>query len=965
MKQNYKTRTRKNLILTKKNIFALVLTFFGATAIIAIPLVTVANLKTANPLLQVQNQAKLISNISLKDQYQTANSSYFDVKKQLFNEDNTKKTGVDFSQFFDFYQRNNANLPINFATDYDWKRFKLDILDLKPLDQEQSFEIYYRLLQDLSNNKVATSDLYKQKVAYSFVPDYSLSNFATFSEEKLKKLRPYSNQEFRFSTKKELTKLIPIEDFENKVNAAKNADEARNIINKYFNLEEIIGEILNDESFAFVDESGLRKSRYEIKLTKDQILGENYLAKTGQRGVYKLTFYATFTPNFAKEIAADFTKNAKYHFGIALDLNNIFLDKSITKNIKISQFSENDYFPTTNSSQNSANSVNGWDFLNYYNNQVFATEKEREDFLGSLVSKIVKTPILSKVEFDDKLSGLDYSQISKYLKLDVKLDADSTKLAIDKNKIVAKIAGKIQVKNQKDEVIAEKDFSQNVENLELLAKNDDKFADQIKKTKFEFEPKAEKWISNHKGIPKEEILSLLQSNKFDKLKKVLENTRYYGYRFNEDRLKLMVDNYKLPTAEEFAKSTIIPDKKSEGIVSIWNRTLENSQEINRFLAVLAKKDIEFVAKFWYDFLSYFKLIDKEKTQWPDDIKSNDFFKKLAEIKIVDSEKTDESQKNNHDFWLFSFNNDYLITNEKLENSFYVHSNLKNTLSLMKTNTELGAKFFVDQIKQLASTIKKGDFLTEKKKNKITSLTDFLAAFYSLVYTKDQGLFTESLGENFNYKIQFELENTPVLANVDALGSQKNQLKLKYWYNIGPVDQNGNLISVVHQTGKQTLDLALNDENKLLSENVEKLDEIAKEFPTSDQFVFLKKSDYTDFLNQLQLAATKQSENKPFKVDNEIKRLPFSRFFEFNYENYGLYAKKDKPKNSQKPDAQKSQETTQPTEIPGIIENSPAEIGNQDRYNLFLYVYDKKHPEIISTRPIKIIIIESPESLFAS
>lgn len=123
---------------------------------------------------------------------------------------------------------------------------------------------------------------------------------------------------------------------------------------------------------------------------------------------------------------------------------------------------------------------------------------------------------------------------------------------------------------------------------------------------------------------------------------------------------------------------------------------------------------------------------------------------------------------------------------------------------MKTNTELSANFFVDQIRQLSKTIQPKDFSDDSKakNNKIKDLTSFLVAFYSLVYSKDQGLFTESLGENFGYKIQFELDETPVLANVDGLGTQKNELKLKYWYNIGPIDKNGDLISVVHETKKR-------------------------------------------------------------------------------------------------------------------------------------------------------------------
>lgn len=960
---NNRIKKKKTLILTKKNIFTLSITFLLATAIITVPLVSVANLVTKDPRLQVQNQAKLISAVNLKDQYLSANSSYFDIKKQLFNNDNSKKTGVDFSQFFDFYQKTDPEIPINFATDYGWEHYKIEILDLIPLDQEQSFEIYYRLLQELKDGKTAISDPYKQKVAYSHIPDYSLSNFVTFASQKLEKLRAYSSKEFNFSTKKGLTKLISVNDFEQEVNSAKTSIEARAVLDKYFNLEEVIREILDNENFSYLNEIGTRIGRYQIELTKDQILKDNYLVKQAQKGFYKLTFFATLSASFAKEIGADLNKSAKFHFGVNLDFNNLFLDKTILDNIKIEEFSETDYFTSPKQAANFSTTVNGWDFLNYYNNQIFATEKERQDFLLLLIGKIVKTPILDKIKFSNELAGLDYPQLLKYLKLELKLDTNATKLAVVNNKIVAKIFGKILLRNLKNEVIAEKSFSQIIENLELLAQNDPEFASKMKKTVFYFEPRAEEWISasNHKGVSKEEIIRLLELNKFERLKKVLENPRYYGYRFDENRLKLLVDDYKLPSAQEFAKTTTIPGKISEGIVNFFNSTLENSEQINRFLALLAKKDINFVAKFWYDFLAGLKLIDA-KTKWPSDLNSNNFFKKLAEIKLIAPTKSDgknqQNLENNPDFWLFSFNNDYLISNEYLKNSFYLHSINKNVLELMKTNTELGAKYFVEQIRQHASQIKPKDFLTEKQKNKIQDLTSFLLAFYSLVYSKDQGLFTETLGENFGYKIQFKLD--PVLANVSTTDQNEQALKIKYWYNIGPIDQNGNLISIVNKTKQQTLNLKVNKNNKLLSENEEKLDEIVAAFPTSDQFVFLTKKDYQDFLKKLQATLAKEPDNKPVKVDKEIMNLPFSRFFALNYENYGFYALK-----TAKTTDQSGSSGGKNDQILGVIENSPAELGNQSRYNLFLYVYNKKHPEIRSTMPIKVIIIESSESLFAS
>ncbi|MXR10690.1 hypothetical protein DR088_00640 [Mycoplasma hyopneumoniae] len=983
---HYKKK-KKSTNLSRKNLLTIGAAVFFGIAIITIPLVTVANWRIKDPRLQVQNQAKLITNIQLKDEYQNGNLSYFDLKKQLFNADNTKKTGIDYSQFFDFYQKNNTSLPINFATDYGWNRYKLDVFDLKPLDQEQSFEIYYRLVYQLPDDKKAISDLLTQKVIWNYLPDYSLANFANFSSSKLEKLRAYTNKEFSLSTKKELTKLVKLEEFEKQVNWAINNNEARKIINKYFNLEEIIAEILNNKEFSYLDESGIWNPRYQIELVRDQILGQDFLAKTGQKGIYKLTFYAAFSPNFAKKIAADLNKSSKFHFGINIDLNNLFLDKTVAENIKITEFSEDDYYPQINFEKNLKAEINGWDFLNYYNNQIFATQNEREDFLKKLIAKIVRTPLLKKVEFENKLSGIDYAKFLKYLKLDIKLDANSTKLAFRNNQIVAKIFGKIILRNAENQIVAEKNFSQTIEHLNRLGQNDAELVKQIKQTKFEFKPETRKKIANQKGAPKSEILALLNANKFDKLKNILENGDYYGYEFNEDRLKLLVHNSQLPNVEEFAKLSVVPEKMSEGIINLWNKSFKTNQEVSTFLSLLAKRDISFVAKYWYDLLNKFKLIDP-KTQWPENLDQNSLFKHLSQIKIQPPEKKAVSLTS--DFWLFSLNNDYLISPDYLNNSFYLHSNLKNTLDLIKTESAFSTRDFVEHIRELAKSIKPKDFIQEKGKNPITNLSEFLVAFYSLIYSKDQGLLAESLGQNLDYKIQFELE--PISLNV-AVSQEKtnlnNNLRLKYWYKIGSVDQNGNLIQVIYQTKKETLDLVVNENNKLLSEDVEKLNEIATNFPSADQIIFLKKEDYTQLVDSIKQVI--KTVNTPVKIDNEIKNLPFSQFFENNYPDYGFYiiktsknlesskpevtkpvaARPEAAKVAAKPSAAKpvaakpeQQEIHQSEEIPGVLTNTISQLGNQIRHNFDLYVYKKDQPQIHSSKPVRVIIIESSESLFA-
>ncbi|WP_341515670.1 P97 family adhesin [Mesomycoplasma ovipneumoniae] len=955
------TITKK--LLTKKNIFLLGLSTIAGGAIIAVPLVVFANLELKNPRIDVQNQAKSISFISIKDKYLNANSDYLDLKKKLLNDDNTKKTDIDLTDFFDFYQTNNSSIPVNFSTDHNWKPFKLEIFDIKPDDNEQTFEVFWRVSQKLDDNKTAISDLFKQKVAYNYVPDYSLSNFSTYSEDQLKKLRPYTNSEVNFSFKKELTKLISVEDFQKEVNTAKNDTEAREIINKYFNLDEIISQIFSNKSFYFESDSGVQKPRYDINLVKDQIITDRYLVKTATPGVYKLTFVAQFSSDFSKEIAADINKNSKFFLTTQLNLSDSFLDKSISDDIVLSEFSDSDYFAIDNFSQNNSTLITGWDFLNYYNNEIFATKENRANFLNSLIEKIVKTPLISKIRFQNNLSNLNFNQISKFLDVQIKLDTEQVNLDFKDNSVVAQINGDIVIKDKRnDKIVATKKFSQSIKNFEILAQNDPDFAASVSKGGLTIEPNVQK-PANQNGIPKEELLALIQSNNFDKLKKVLQNSRYYGFRFDESQLKSMVDSYNLPTVEDLIKNSNVDDAASKGITSIFSNYFNSDEKISQFLSFLSKQDVSFVAKYWFDYLKHFGLIESG-SNWPENSDSNELFKKLSEIKIKPTKQPrgQINEEGEPKVWLFSFNYGFLNTEKPLENGFYISNELKNTLNLMKTNSSFSPEYFIKQIELQSNKITQPDFSTPDNKNNTENLTDFLAAFYSLAYSKQksQKLFTGNFGKDFNYKIQFSLE--PNLTNVDALEKPNDEkLKVKYWYNIGSVDKNGDLVSVIYQTKKSEIELKINSENKLLSDEVDKLDEIASTFSPNSQIVFLSNKDLEDFKAQIKLATTKSKENEPVSVDKEVEKLPFTSYLAFEHKDLDLgYAIKTK-QNQTTGTADATMQTTTDSDISGVLEKI-TNIGNRVQHNLFLYLYDKNNPKIFSSQPIRVIIMQHTTSL---
>ncbi|MHA0322670.1 P97 family adhesin [Mesomycoplasma ovipneumoniae] len=839
---------------------------------------------------------------------------------------------------------------------------------MKPDDNEQTFEVYWRVLQKLDDDKTATSDLFKQKVAYNYVPDYSLSNFSTYSEDQLKKLRPYTNSEVNFSFKKELTKLISVEDFQKEVNSAKNDTEAREIINKYFNLDETISQIFSNKSFYFESDSGVKKPRYDINLVKDQIITDRYLVKTATPGVYKLTFVAQFSSDFSKEIAADINKNSKFFLTTQLNLSNSFLDNSISDDIVLTQFSDSDYFAIDNFSQNNSTLITGWDFLNYYNNEIFATKENRSDFLNSLIEKIVKTPLISKIRFQNKLENLNFNQISKFLDVQIKLDTEQVNLDFKDNNVVAQINGDIVIKDKRnDKIVATKKFSQSIKNFEILVQNDPDFAASVNKGSLTIEPKAQETVAknNQKGIPKDELLALIQSNNFDKLKKVLQNSRYYGFRFDETQLKSMVDSYNLPTVEDLIKNSNLDDAASKGITSIYSNYFNSDEKISQFLSFLSKQDISFVAKYWFDYLKHFGLIESG-SNWPENSNSNELFKKLSEIQIKPT-KQPRGQINDDGelkVWLFSFNYGFLNTNKPLENGFYISDELKNTLNLMKTNSSFSPEYFIKQIELQSNQSTQPDFSSTDNKNNIENLTDFLAAFYSLAYSKQksQKLFTGNFGNDFNYKIQFSLE--PNLTNVDALEkSSAEKLKVKYWYNIGPVDKNGDLASVIYQTKKSEIELKINSENKLLSDEVDKLDEIASTFSPNSQIVFLTDKDFKDFESQIKVVISKSKEDEPVSVDKEVEKLPFTSYLAFEHKDLDLgYAIKAK-QNQTTGAADTSMQTTtdNDTNITGVLEKIP-NTGNRVQHNLFLYLYDKKNPQNFSSQPIRVIIMEHTSSL---
>ncbi|MDW2927395.1 hypothetical protein R7X47_03700, partial [Mesomycoplasma ovipneumoniae] len=171
-----------------------------------------------------------------------------------------------------------------------------------------------------------------------------------------------------------------------------------------------------------------------------------------------------------------------------------------------------------------------------------------------------------------------------------------------------------------------------------------------------------------------------------------------------------------------------------------------------------------------------------------------------------------------------------------------------------------------------------------------------------------------------------------------------------------------LVSVIYQTKKSEIELKINPDNKLLSDEVDKLDEIVSTFSPNSQIVFLTKKDFEDFESQIKVAISKSKENEPVSVDKQVEKLPFSSYLTFEHKDIdlGFYAIK-KAKPSQTTGTVETSMQTNDVDTTGILEKitNPA---SPVQHNLFLYLYDKKNPKNFSSQPIRVIIMEHTSSL---
>ncbi|ATP59572.1 P97 family adhesin [Mesomycoplasma dispar] len=248
--------------MKKKNLITVVGTAIFSVAVFATAVGFAANAhyKGVNPRQELEEYVAKVSNLAFKSDVFSPNTTYEQIKSELFENDSVKKD-VDLHKYISFYQRINSRISLinnNFSINKPY--FK--ILSLSFDDENQRFIVKFQGFHQIDNNFTATSPIYEQSIAHSQAGQYLLADFnGKFDvlenklNQELKSMQPKIERinidKFSYNSEKNTLKAIDFKtpslirsvDFADYVNQALDSEEAKNRITEFF---PDFSKILND-----------------------------------------------------------------------------------------------------------------------------------------------------------------------------------------------------------------------------------------------------------------------------------------------------------------------------------------------------------------------------------------------------------------------------------------------------------------------------------------------------------------------------------------------------------------------------------------------------------------------------------------------------------------------------------------------------------------------------------------------
>lgn len=490
----------------KKNLKYLIIggTAVASVIIVAAPIAATSKYTyPSDPLKVVSDDLNQITNAAFTQGTFDYKTKYADLKSEVLSKKQADGSwNVD--GFIDFFKgQQNSYDKVSFAD------AKIKVADIKPIDDKQSFDVYFYVQSTKANDRgdFVKSSVAKATISFGYKPEFNLAAFAhdvtraSFTGKIASGQNPNVTNSLKAYTLADITattpadrailELTPVQDFATDVNSATSSEQAITKLGKYFNISSILSEInSNSENVinaatttSAASQTGVKttqdattttsEQRYKVSLIKDPNNNTKYITLVNGGKSAKIFLQTEFSDAFKKQYEGLPGIDAKH-----IDILEIPLTGFADSSTLASQFAAAptlSYYaapattttaattPATQSEKMDLSQKDPLDWIFGYNSFFYYPNQEyKNKFAKIYIEAGLENPLtIQNFSFGQEnatnKAAIDAS-LSK-LKSDVKIDGNSLGLEYKDGKVVATATGTISVTSPEGTPLFTKDFT--------------------------------------------------------------------------------------------------------------------------------------------------------------------------------------------------------------------------------------------------------------------------------------------------------------------------------------------------------------------------------------------------------------------------------------------------------------------------------------------------------------------------
>lgn len=831
---------------------------------------------------ELEKIAKQVDAVSFRSNKISPFSNFSQLKSEWNQSNDTKKASNFFVlQKFVDGQFINFNLPSSYYVTFS---------KVTPNDKSQAFDIEFYITTQI-NGKTFYSKKRNTSVPINVESTFFLNNFSSATKILFNDaLKAYDNS----SDGHKLAKITLASDFVADVNQAKTPNEAIAKINNYFNIEQLINNLLNNSNF-FVNFDYKIIKPYSISLepafkNNDEIkwLIPSTTATDTFEGYLKLGFNDDAKKLFPKNFNSDLTTTVRFEiannqtklspFISTSDfLGQVNIESPVAKNYYFSNSqiqslglkttadeTTEDDSQTSKSAQSRAKEdistkslIQVYRQLKFKDGQLLNTSDEAKSILNSFLQTDLPINFNELDQASDEVHKrfsyeIDVTNIvvggdatSTYISVPLKILYKSASLNLSKNVTI--------LLRQYEEVTGQpgsyqiKGGAPVVPYIAQIPNVVDNKATNITSGTTEKKP-----LKSHQLISYEKIEKLVQDQSYNKLLDLLKDPSQFDYTFVEQPfLNAWISKYQLAKINDFNNQTLLPVhiKDNEYTQVFFDSNLSFGQFTNKILQLSKENNLAYLTHL-------FNVLNKDNEQKPEITKGSGNATS-SENGAQNEQTSSSSQAVNSNSQAQSADTQATQTDHSTSTqtagtkSKTINSQIIESLKLVKKT------FAIDLLDKLIKAV-------EKEEQSQLTASSFAKLFIS-TYNNDNNIKDyDNFARSLRYNIKFDnikenskaitatqvadvgqatTENQATQDSSSQLPKDDKPLELTYHYEFYEV---GNPSKIVFKTGEQKLDLMVSSASSEKVENIGLAKQVTSNLPAKLHQLVLKNKKLEEF-----------------------------------------------------------------------------------------------------------------------